>query len=57
MAYQQKGLLDRSLTDEEEIQFRKYADEHDPEDMSKWELYHPVCREQWIKRGFIPPTE
>lgn len=54
MAYQQKGLLDRSLTDNEEAEFRKYAQENDPPDIKKWELYHPICREEWMKRGVNP---
>ena len=57
MAYTQKGLLDRSLTNEEEQEFREYARQNDPPDMKCWTLYHPVCREEWMKRGIAPTTE
>jgi hypothetical protein len=58
MAWQpgpQDGPLFRALTDQEEEEFREYARQNDPEDLSKWDLYHPICREEWIKRGIKPP--
>ena len=39
------------LNEEQTLEFQKYAQENDP-DMSKWEIYHPVCRAEWEKRGF-----
>ena len=39
------------LDEEQTLDFQKYAQENDP-DMSKWEIYHPVCRAIWEKRGF-----
>jgi len=47
-------MVFRVLTPEEEEVFRQYADVTDPEDMVDWELYHPVCREVWIRRGVGP---
>ena len=41
-----------SATEEEE--FREYARENDPPKMEDWECYHPVCREEWVKRGLMP---
>ena len=54
MVYVQTGLLDRSLTDDEEVTFEQYARDNDPPDLGKWELYHPVCRRVWIARGIHP---
>jgi hypothetical protein len=50
-------LLFRELTPEEEKEFREYAEANDPPDLKSWELYHPVCREVWIKRGVGPTGE
>jgi len=36
----------KDLTDEEEKEFIKYADEHEP-DLSKKGLYHPVIINRW----------
>lgn len=44
----------RILSPEEEEEFRKYARENDPPDRASWEIYHPVCREEWRKRGIFP---
>jgi len=49
-----KGLF-RALSDEEEEQFRDFARKNDPAKLSHWEVYHPVCREEWLKRGIVPP--
>jgi len=57
MAWQRKpqdSTLFRNLNDKEEAEFREYARQHDPEDLDKWELYHPVCRDEWLKRGISP---
>jgi hypothetical protein len=54
MAYVSTTPMFRDLDDKEEAEFRKYADENDPPDMAKWSIYHPVCREQWVKRGINP---
>jgi hypothetical protein len=47
-------MIFRNLTPEEEKEFREYAEDHDPPDLYNWELYHPICREVWIKRGVGP---
>lgn len=47
-------MIFRELTPEEEKDFREYAEANDPPDLASWELYHPVCREVWIKRGVGP---
>ena len=46
--------LFKKLTAQEEMQFRKYAQENNPPDLNDWEIYHPICREEWIKRGIQP---
>ena len=53
MAFQGSGIF-RSLTDEEENQFRSWAQKNAPEDLAKWEIYHPVCRQEWERRGIHP---
>ncbi len=55
MAYNSTQLLFRSLTDKEEADFREYARENDPPHLAGWATYHPVCREEWRKRGIKPP--
>ena len=50
----ENAMMFKRLTVEEEKQFRAYAQENDPPDMNSWFIYHPVCREEWIKRGIIP---
>ena len=54
MAWQSNHPLFRSLTNEEEQQFREHARIEPPEDLSKWRIYHPVCRAEWVKRGITP---
>jgi hypothetical protein len=50
-------MIFRELNPQEVKEFEEYAQQNDPPSMSSWELYHPVCREVWIARGFAPPTE
>lgn len=50
-------MLFKRLTVEEEKQFRAYAQENEPPDMNHWEIYHPICREEWIARGIHPSIE
>jgi hypothetical protein len=42
------------LSPEEEQQFRAWAIKNDPPQIADWEAYHPVCRDEWIKRGIKP---
>ena len=57
MAYVSDNPLFRSLSDEEERKFREGAIREDPPNLEHWEIYHPVCREEWLKRGIKPPFE
>ena len=41
----------------EEEKFREYAQKNDPPAMEDWYIYHPVCREEWVKRGISPNVE
>jgi hypothetical protein len=50
-------MLFRKLSPDEEIEFRQYAQENDPPDITHWEIYHPVCRDEWIKRGIKPISQ
>jgi hypothetical protein len=50
-------MVFRTLTLEEERQFREYAEANNPPDLGSWELYHPVCRQVWVKRGVGPTGE
>lgn len=43
----------RVLSPSEEEDFRAYARENLPES-GKWEIYHPVCRDEWTKLGQAP---
>ena len=43
----------RTLSPEEEEEFRAYARENLPEP-GKWEICHPVCRDEWTKLGMAP---
>ena len=47
-------MLFRTLTPDEEKEFRQYATDNDPPDLAKWDIYHPICREVWLKRGIAP---
>ena len=51
MAYVSDSFMFKSLTDEEEAEFRKHAQENDPPEGTSWSILHPVCREEWLKRG------
>ncbi len=44
----------RKLSAREENEFRQYARENDPPNLERWEIYHPVCREEWEARGITP---
>ena len=48
-------MLFRELDKKEEEEFREFARENDPEHLDRWEIYHPVCQEEWLKRGIKPP--
>lgn len=48
--------LFRDLSPQEEKEAREYARKNDPPNIENWNAYHPVCREEWLKRGIIPPT-
>jgi len=54
MAYTSDSFLFKSLTDEEEQGFRDYAKKNNPPNIADWEIYHPVCRDEWTKRGIAP---
>ena len=47
----------RKLDAAEEEDFRQYAREEDPPNLAQWSVYHPVCRDEWYKRGIRPPFE
>jgi hypothetical protein len=46
-------MIFRELSETEAERFREYARAHDPEPGS-WEIYHPVCREEWTRLGKAP---
>jgi hypothetical protein len=48
------NVLFSMLSPEQEKEFREYARTTDPPDITKWELYHPVCRQEWEARGISP---
>jgi hypothetical protein len=54
MAYVSTHPLFRSLDDEEEETFRQHARHCDPPAGVAWEVLHPVCRDEWAKRGLGP---
>jgi hypothetical protein len=43
------GFLFRELDDQEEDMFREYARDDPPD--TAMSILHPVCREEWEKRG------
>ena len=53
MAYTSSHFMFRSLTDAEEVSFREYAQTNEP-DLTKWEILHPVCRDEWVRMGKDP---
>jgi hypothetical protein len=44
----------RQLDPAEERQFRDWAEKNVPPSLTKWDLYHPVCRQVWEARGIKP---
>lgn len=44
----------RDLSPEEEMKFREWARINNPPDINKWDMYHPVVRQEWEKRGIKP---
>lgn len=52
--YDPKFPLAKSLSDDEEVEFIKYAIINDPPSYSDWGLYHPVCRKIWLARNLSP---
>jgi len=54
MAWTSNNPLFKSLSDEEEKEFRKHAKEKDPPEGTPWSILHPVCVEEWLKRGLTP---
>ena len=50
-------MLFRDLNEMEEESFRQWARENDPPSLERWEVYHPVCRDEWVKRGIIPTED
>ncbi len=47
----------RYLTPREVEEFREYARKNDPPRLDSWYAYHPICREEWEKRGIHPPQD
>ena len=45
--------LFRTLSSKEAARFRRYAQRNEP-DASKWDVCHPVCREEWARLGKVP---
>lgn len=54
-AYVSDDPLFRSLTLQEVNESRQYARDNDPPHLDRWYIYHPVCRDEWMKRGIQPP--
>jgi hypothetical protein len=50
------SYLFRKLNAEEEEEFRQYARLNDPPS-ENWDIYHPVCRDEWEKRGLHPRSK
>ncbi len=46
------GLF-KQLSADEEATFRTYAQENSP-DLAHWNIYHPVCRDEWTRSGMHP---
>jgi len=49
-------MLFKNLDAQEEQDFRQWAIDNDPPNLENWVVYHPVCREEWEKRGIVGPT-
>jgi hypothetical protein len=41
------------LTPTEVIAFQEYARTHEP-NWDEWDIYHPICRAEWIRLGKGP---
>ena len=52
MSYKSDSKVHRNLNDKEEAEFRKHARENPP-NMANWDLYHPVCRDEWLRCGMF----
>jgi len=50
-------MIFRELNKEETVNFIEWAENNPPPDLDSWEVYHPVCREVWLKRGIMPMRE
>jgi hypothetical protein len=49
------GWLFKKLSAEEEKRFRQHARRFGvPPEAENWDLFHPVCREEWEKMGLKP---
>lgn len=57
VSFEDCGVPFRTLTEAEEVEFRNDARENPPPDLEKWDLYHPVCRDEWEKMGIKPLQE
>lgn len=51
MTYSSTNPMFNHLTDEQEEYFRRWARENNPPNMQNWAVYHPVCRDEWRRRG------
>ena len=51
------SLVFRTLTDQEEAEYRAYARDNDPPNLENWNVYHPVCQGEWLRRGIHPPID
>lgn len=47
----------KELTPEQELEFRQYAMNDRCPDLDKWEIYHPVCRDQWRKNANVEESD
>lgn len=58
MAYISDNPQFRSLTDDEEEEFKQSARDNDPAPRPwGWDMYHPVCRAVWSERGLEETRE
>jgi len=53
-AYVSTNPLFRSLTLKEVNSFRDHASRTYPDPIDSWNVFHPVCRQEWIRRGIMP---
>lgn len=52
-----ENLIFQKIKPEKERELRQYAQKNDPPNIENWNAYHPVCREEWLKRGIHPPKD